>query len=817
MIYSHNTNNFPNQKVTSAEKAKPEWYANCIDWIIDAGISMNDRNKTKTKFDILHGEIPDSYYKKTLNPYNSAKEKYTRFPATMRNYDIMSDIIRRYVSEYIKSEHIFTVGSNNPNLVINKNKKLREQVNLLAQQTFVAQFQAKYNEAIQEAQQNGQNPEEINPQNLMPNIDEFIKKFEEDYIDEESKKGQDLLDYIRSITEDLFIYTQAYFNYVSVGECYTYTDIRGDKIVKECINPIDAYPIPNSSFFVEDHDMFARKTLLTYQQVLDMFDDYLTNKDKKYLDECYNHSSSDKKVVSLTYEKYFQTYPDVCGKFGNEERELFKDEGTFVKDRNTGLIEVWHTVWRGMSCVGIVTYINEIGMQSEKTVDEDYKLNPEAGDIEIKYIYIPQVYEGYRIGTRNTAVYPIKSRAVLCSRNGKLPYNGVMEILPGFGKFSIIEIISPFQIFRNIIAFHREMIIAKNKMLILIIPQSLVASNSEDKIYKMAADGVLMYDDTEDSNSLKAQQIRLLNANLNNYISELTQLYESVKLEARELVDMNEQRYGQIAQSAGVQNTQEAIARSSMGSILIINIFDELRKRDYNRDIDYAKIAFSDGVNEAFWNDQRERKFISIDADSLLSLDLSTTVNNSEKDKQQLEQLRQWAFNASQNGELDMAIEAITNNNIAAIKKNLKAYSEIKRKHEEDMQQMESMLKQQEIQTKLQEIAAKGEEDRKTLELKYYYEMQMQNTELNMDILRSPNPEEDNSTEYERNRLEREKLQAQADNETVKNSIQREKLNLDKIKIQADLINKAADRQVKRDDMNVKLKIAKTNKNKYDK
>jgi hypothetical protein len=254
-----------------------------------------------------------------------------------------------------------------------------------------------------------------------------------------------------------------------------------------------------------------------------------------------------------------------------------------------------------------------------------------------------------------------------------------------------------------------------------------------------------------------------------------------------------------------------------MGSILIVNIFDELRKRDYNRDIDYAKIAFSDGVNEAFWNDQRERKFISIDADSLLSLDLSTTVNNSEKDKQQLEQLRQWAFNASQNGELDMAIEAITNNNVAAIKKNLKAYSEIKRKHEEDMQQMENMLKQQEIQSKLQEIAAKGEEDRKTLELKYYYEMQMQNAELNMDILRSPNTEDDNSTEYERNRLEKEKFQAQADNEAVKNSIQREKLNLDKLKIQADLINKAADRQVKRDDMNVKLKIAKTNKNKYDK
>ena len=111
---------FPRQKVSSEEKQKQEWYANCIDYVIAAGISFNDRSETETQLNILHGDIPNSFYKKTLNPYNSNNERYTRFPATVRNLDIMNDIVRRYVSEYQKGIHEFIVGANNPEIVLQK-------------------------------------------------------------------------------------------------------------------------------------------------------------------------------------------------------------------------------------------------------------------------------------------------------------------------------------------------------------------------------------------------------------------------------------------------------------------------------------------------------------------------------------------------------------------------------------------------------------------------------------------------------------------------------------------------------------------------
>lgn len=799
------TLNFPQQKVSGTVKSKAEWYTNCIDYVIDTGLAMNDRTEDEIKLRILRGDIPNSFYKKTLNPYNATNEKYQRFPATMRNLDIMSDIIRRYVSEYFKGVHEFIVGANNPDIVINKNAKLKEKIGELAQQAFQQEFEKAYQQAIQQAQQQGQDPNTINPQDSMPDPEQFIKEFNEKYIDDESKQGQDMLDYIRSITQDNIIYLSAFFNFVSLGECFSYCDVRGSNIVKENVPVLEAYPIPNGNYFVEDHDMFARKMMLSYQQIMDMFEDNLDDKDKAFLETYYSRQSAHGGITRLTYNQYFETYPDVCEKFNKEERELFKRDPINVYDVNTNLYEVWHVVWRGEAKRGILTYINELGLTTTRVVDEGYTLNKEAGDISIEWTYEPQVYEGYRIGTRYTAIYPIKARPIAFNRGGKLPYNGIMEVLPMMGKFSIIKLITPYQIMRNIFAYHREMVIAKNKMLILLLPESLIASNTEDKIYKMAADGVLLVDDTEDANSQKMANIRLLNANLGSYITELTNLMEATKLEAREMVDMNVQRYGDIAQSAGAATTQEAITRSSMGMVILVQMFDEFRKADYNRDLDYCKLAYIDGLDTSYWNELGQKKYISLDVDTFINSDYSTTVRNDSKELDKVQQLRQWAFSAAQNGDLDMALAAITGDNVSQIKATVQKFTELKRQHEEQMQQTEQMLKQEEIQNKLREIEAKGEQDRLTEQLKYQYELQLKYIDVDMSLLGQEGTDDGSE----------KRLAALA--EQNKTNIEQQKLQLAREQMYADNYSKAADRQVKREDIKTKLQIAKTNKNKYDK
>lgn len=798
------TPNFPQQRVSASTKDKADWYANCIDFVIDAGLSFNDRNDTELKLGILRGDLPNEFYKKTLNPYNSANEKYQRFPATMRNLDIMSDIIRRYVSEYFKGVHEFVVGANNPNIVVNKNAKLKQKLTELAQQAFQQELEKQYKAMVQQAQEQGQDPSNIDPSQAMPDIEQFIADFNEKYIDDESKQGQDILDYVRAMTQDTIIYLSAFFNYCSLGECYSYCDIRNNEIIKESVPVVEAYPIPNDKFFVEDHDMFARRMLMSYQQIIDMFDNFLDDKDRAFLENNYGRINSSNGITRLSYTQLFESYPDVCSKFGKEERELFKKEPIVIHAENGNLFEVWHVVWKGEAKQGILTYVNEVGFITTRVVEEGYELNKEAGDIEIEWVYVPQVYEGYRIGGRYNAIYPIKARPIVFNRNGKLPYNGIMEVLPMMGKFSIIKLITPYQVMRNIFAYHREMVIAKNKMLLLLMPESLIASNTEDKIYKMAADGILLVDDTEDTNSLKIQQIRLLNANMGDYITQLTNLMEATKLEAREMVDMNMQRYGDIAQSAGAATTQEAISRSSMGMVILVQMFDEFRKADYNRDLDYAKLAFVEGLDTTYWDELGNKRYISLDVESFVGSDYSTTVRNDSKELDKVQQLRQWAFSAAQNGDLDMAIAAISGDNVTQIKATVEKYMQIKREHEKEMQQIEQMVKQEELQAKIQEIAAQGEQDRLTQELKYYYELQLKYVDVDMSMLASTG--EDNDA---KNRLA-------SLVEQNKQNIAQQKINIDREKLISDNYNKAADRQVKIHQIDTQFKIAKTNKNRYD-
>lgn len=793
--------NFPSQRVSSAERDKPEWYANCIDYVIDAGLACNDRDETEKLIAMLNGAIPQEYYKKTLNPYNSDKERYKRFPATLRNYDIMSGISRRYISEYYTGVHDFNVGANNPDIVIKKNAKLQQEVLTLCQQAFAAEVQKN----MQAAAEQGQDVSQMSQEDFMPDMEEFVKNFEENYIDDQSVQGQRVLEFIRDNTDDLTLYLKAISDYVNFGECYSYAEVYPNKIAKEIVPPIYAYPVPNGNMFVEDFDMFARKIPMTYQQIIDNFGDDLDPRDLNFLQEHYAHPGALSSPVMLNFNQYFERYPDICSKLTDEETKLFKDRPIMLSDANTNMFTVWHVVWRGERKQGILTYINEMGMQAETIVDDSFEFNPELGHINIEWVYVPQVYEGYRIGLRSIGIYPIKARAIAYNRNGKLPYNGIMEVLPGLGQFSIVRTVTPYQILRNIIFYHREMVIAKNKMLILLVPESLVEDDSEDRIYKMAADGVLLYDDSEDSGSIKAQQIRLLNANLNNYVSELTQLCESIKLEAREAVDMNEQRYGQISQSAGKGITEEAISRSSMGSIIIYTMFDEFRRKDYDRDIDYAKLAYIDGLDVRYRDKEGNNRYMSLDVNSYISSDYSTMVRNNEKEHNKIKELKQWAFSAAQNGDLDMAIAAICNDNVATIKNTVNKFMDIKRQHESDLKQADQQLEQMKEQFELQKIAAQGEEDRKTEELKAYLEMQQSYIDLDVSMFQNP--------------FSREQAEAQLKQtaEANKHAIEQQKLSLEQQKIQADMYSAAADRQVKREEIAANIKIARTNKNKYDK
>ena len=159
-MYNFGRLDFPNQHVSYAEKQEVDWYAKCCDYVIEAGIACKADFNVEEKFNILLGNIPREYYRKTLNPYNEKDENLTRFPATMRNYDMMKGIIRRYIGEYIKNPHDFIVGANNPEVVFARDAELGKQIMMLAEQAVAKKIQESYMQFVNE----GNNPEQFNPE-----------------------------------------------------------------------------------------------------------------------------------------------------------------------------------------------------------------------------------------------------------------------------------------------------------------------------------------------------------------------------------------------------------------------------------------------------------------------------------------------------------------------------------------------------------------------------------------------------------------------------------------------------------------------------
>lgn len=799
-MFGYNNYEFPQQKVPSSVKEKAEWYANCCDWVISKAISCRNRDDIVKKYNVLHKNIPDEFYKKILNPYNATNEKYKRFPATMRNYDLLTGIIRRYVSEYNRNPHDFIVGANNPEVVLGRDAKLREEVSILVQNAIAAEIQRTYAEYINQ----GGNPQEFNPQEQI-NIEEFVKEFNENYIDDISAQGADILNVIRDITEDTLFYSKLYFDFVSFGECYTYADVVGTNLIKRSITPLDAYPIPNDSMFVEDFDMFAERRKLTVQQVLDEFDDYLSEKDKEFIRHYYTKGTN-AFAYPLEFGSYMNYCPDICEKFYPEERELFRKQPVMVRDYNDGLVDVWHVVWRGQARKAVVTYINEAGFITQRVESDDYKLNPSTGDISIEYLYEPQVYESVRIGTRFDSIYPYKARAIAYDRNGKLPYNGLMELLPGFGQFSLIELITPYQVFYNIVAYHREMALAKNKLSTLLIAKSLLGQNSEETIYRMIADGVLYIDDENDQGMLRAQQVRVLQSDISAYIQQLTTLLADIENSAKMVADMTPQRYGEIATSAGKATTQEAIARGSMGTVIIEYILDCLRERDYARDMDYSKLAWIDGLDTSFRDENNKIRYISLNVNNHIYADYVIKAKNSVIEQEKLRALKELAFNASQNGDIKMALAAIEGDNIAQVSKLISRFQEQKDAHEMQLKQMDEEIENLKHQHELEKIAAQGEEDRKTKELEGYIKEQIALIQADANMISYDNGVDEEAKQAGMERLEEKRSQ-----------VAREKNQLDREKTMIDLYNKEQDRKVKLEDIKSRVEIAKTNKNRYDK
>ena len=93
---NENSNKFVDEFVSESDKGKPSFSKALTDWMISQCSAIP---RVSNRTDLLNGKIDPVEYHYLLNPYNVKDPRLNNFPGSLRNWDIITPIWRRYLGE----------------------------------------------------------------------------------------------------------------------------------------------------------------------------------------------------------------------------------------------------------------------------------------------------------------------------------------------------------------------------------------------------------------------------------------------------------------------------------------------------------------------------------------------------------------------------------------------------------------------------------------------------------------------------------------------------------------------------------------------
>lgn len=677
---------------SDAVKSKPEWYIGAFNTL--AAIAKSNDNSDLLKIrDMIYGIIDKKDYNQYMNPFGFKEDRNKNIPGTLRNYDIMLSNIRRFIGEYVTSYQEFHVISKLPD---------EDNEMLIAANDLAYKLLSK--KAVQQMKAfDGKTDPNETPVDVQTEVDQFKSRWKDNRV----INDHNMLEYLRSQSKDAYLYSMAYFHWICYGRYFIDRRIESDDVIKEIIDPINAYPI-GSADFVEDCDGFYYVKQMSLSDVLAHFRDVLTADQKQYLINVRNSyvDSSYTDTESLLITGLYKTL------INDTDRAVANVE-KLANDLNS--IEVGTLYYKGFKEIKILKYQDILGNEFETEVANDYEINPLIGDISTTTEWFPLTYVQYRFGSKFKGVYtapvevPVQRQLINNTALVKIPVTGKVGIFPGFPNHSIPKLLYPFQVTVNLLHLVRERSIITAKGKIGIIPKELLGSDDidqENELYNMLVTKTL-FATTESIPNLATviQSIKHIDLSDQAFIQMIDALITNTMEMANNAIDMNRQRAGGTYASDGKAVNQEAIARVSMGSAIINVVFDYSRCLDYQADIDFSKVAWINGKKGKFITTDRQQAFFEVNPVAHPETEYGVFVNNSFEYTEQRQRISDYAFSLGQNGAIDedVVLDTITNKNISKLKEIIQVAKALRLKREDDKfvkeQENNQAIAQQQAQT----------------------------------------------------------------------------------------------------------------------
>jgi len=696
-------NVLPDQRVSFKTKQSAKWTKSMADYVVQLAISCNDKTRTADFLNMANGYIDKKMYEYVLKTYG-LKEDSTKESILddLREIDWLQPIKDKYLGEFVSSYNNYQVYTDDPNSIFFRNKEYGDKLIAVMQQMIINEL----NKTIETGQQSKETPD----------LDQLLKDHIDTWNDRRTEDAQGRLDLLNNVIDAKLKYNQLYYYWWATEECYTYRKIHKENVIFEIVSPLEYYRVPSGNHYVEDDEYGVRIFNRTLYQVLDIYSELLKPTDIAYLKTFTEKRTVETGTTNLLKSRLLEqgmTEDDYITK-SSMMNDMITHNSCFG---NTNDVKIAHYVFKTEVKVGYLTYQNIVGEIQETIVDENYELDLTNGDISIKVDWLQQLYEGeiigYSQGSNNFESVYTKVRPIDIQRENftnlnvcKSPYNGMSYIHADSSPKPIPFRMVPYIALARIYHYQIERAINKWKS-ILIIPQSALSDDpemsTEERLANMNAESTLVINDaTTNVNALQAMKEVATTATY-NYINTLSGLLDKLKLDAWEVANMTPSRMGNQAAYQGKSVTEQSLAQSSISGNWSLEMFNLFRSSDYLANYDYSKIAWANGKQGSYVDEStNESKYIEVDPLEHFALNIGINVGNSRLLDEKLKAMKDVAFSASQNGDVELATEAIMNDNLQVLKSKVEDAAKAKKVYEQQMelskqqsaQQIEAMKQQ---------------------------------------------------------------------------------------------------------------------------
>lgn len=799
-----NTKSFPAQKLPMSKKTQA-WKEACVDYVVgagDSGFGGNGRSRSdemQTYYDLYNSIYNEKDLKYVTNPF----KQDDGFPAMAQDYNIIKPYVDQLLGEETKRPFNFHPQRTSDIAASELQEKAKEMLMNYIQATIASKLSPEQAARYEQALATGeiQTPEAI------------AKYLQKDYKDIAETEAYHALQFLKRKLNLTHEFYKGWKDALIGGEEIYYVGvINGDPYV-ERVNPMYFdYEHSLDLEFIDDAAWCRRKMIMSATEIYDRFYDKMSERQLNELLELIDQrpgagNNPEIRKTSIDYESI----------------KLHKINSFTDNPFDIDHIVVYHCCWKSFKKIGFVTLLNpETGEAEEFQVDEDYKVTGTEQSVE--WDWIIEVWEGYRIGDdMYIGIQPIEYQHISADNpnSQKLPYTGVVYNNTNSKPRSLVSMMKPLQYMYIVVWYRLELALSRDKgkvavMDITQIPKSMNIDVNKWMHY-LSALGVAFinpYDEgwdipgREGGKPSQFNQLSSWDLTMSNVIAEYIQLMQKIEDMVAKITGITPQRQGQIAASELVSNANTAVNMSYHITEPWFWNHNQVKRRVLTMLLNTSKAAWKD--NKRYLNyilDDATRAFVQL-SDNFFYEDMDIFVDDSTKNQQYIDQLKQLLQPAMQNGAslLDIA-EIITLDNMSMIKNRLE---EIEQKRMEQMQQQQQAEQQAQQQMAEQQNQLKEEE----LMLKEA-ELDLEKYKVDQDRYKA---EQDNATKITVAQINSYRGAENMDQdmngipdpiEIGKQALEQQKINSDIATKQLELNNKRREIEQKREAENKKIQLEK--------